>query len=48
MENGRTYVSKLKDRNRITKGQTFGTPWLVTKIAEYRAVLETLPEPINY
>jgi len=42
-EEGQAYVNDLKDRNRATKGQKFGTPWLIKKAEEYRALLEAAP-----
>ena len=37
-EHGQGYVDELKRRNLETKGLKYGTPWVMAKIEEYRAV----------
>lgn len=44
-DHGQNYVDELKRRNRETKGQKFGTYWLLAKIEEYKQ-LSLAPESL--
>lgn len=38
LDHGQSYVDELKERNRKTKGGSFGSYWFEQKIAEYEAI----------
>lgn len=41
-DHGKEYVEELKQRNRDTKGKSYGVVWYLNKIEEYTELLKTL------
>lgn len=40
LDHGQEYIDELKERNRATKGKSYGTIYLLKKIEEYKLLLE--------
>lgn len=40
-DHGREYVDELRQRNRNTKGKSYGVSWYMNKIEEYKEILAT-------
>lgn len=42
LDHGQEYIDELKERNRKTKGGSYGSYWVTQKISEYEELLSSL------